>query len=66
MKVDVLKIKSLMLYNQVTQADLAKIMGVTENTLRSRFKNPETFNLEEMNMIIKVLKIENPAEVFFA
>lgn len=65
MQVDVLKIKSIMLYNQVTQADLAKFLGVTDATLRSRFKNPETFNFEEMNKIVSFLKVKNPTEIFF-
>lgn len=66
MKVDVLKIKSIMLYNQVTQADLAESLGMSNNTLRLRFSNPERFSFEEMNEIIKILKIENPSDVFFA
>jgi len=66
MKVDVLKIKSIMLYNQVTQADLAESLGMADATLRSRFANPQKFSFEEMNEIIKILKIENPSDVFFA
>lgn len=66
MQVDVLKLKSLMAYNQVTQADLANALGVSRSTITERFKKPQSFTFEEMNKIIKFLKIENPSIVFFA
>lgn len=65
MNVDVLKIKSLMLYHQLTMSDFASQIGIAEGTLRSRFQNPNKFTQEEMAKISSILHIENPKEIFF-
>ena len=37
--------------------DLAKITGVSERTYKRRKQNPEQFTIEEMNHLIKFLKL---------
>lgn len=48
-----------------TQNDVAKILGITPKTLCLKLKRG-SFGLDEAETLIKKLKIENPADIFFA
>lgn len=66
MKVDILKLKSIMVLREVKQGDIAHVLGLSRSRVSDRFKNPQTFSIEEMNKLIKYLEIDNPSDVFFA
>lgn len=58
------KLKAQMTKNKVTQKELAKKLGMSEWTFRRKLKNDE-FGLLDANIMIDVLHIENPEDVFF-
>ena len=51
--------------NGVTQQALAKEIGISEKTFISRMKRG-AFGTDEAQVIIDVLKISDPASIFFA
>ena len=63
--IDTKQIQHAMLDNDVTQAQLAKEMGIDVTTLRRKLKNG-SFYSTEMDKMIEILNIENPVDVFFA
>lgn len=50
----------------VTKKALANKLGINEITLYRKINNDGYFTRKEINDIIKYLRIENPAEIFFA
>lgn len=58
------RIKSLMVLNNIKVYELADMLGISEPTLRSRFKDGN-FKHREMQILIEVLRIEKPQDVFF-
>ena len=57
-------IKSAMRLHDVNMAELADALALTTKTLRIRF-NTGNWKFEEILIMIDVLKIEKPQEVFF-
>ena len=58
-------LRAEMARHRITQKDLAAAIGISEKTFISRMKKG-AFGTDEANVIINVLKIRNPAEIFFA
>ena len=50
--------------NGMTQKDVAKRLGITENTLSKKIKDG-VFGSDEIKMMIEMLGITNPLHVFF-
>ena len=48
-----------------TQADIAKLLGVSTKTFNSKL-NKGILNSDEIIILIKVLEIQNPSDIFFA
>ena len=48
----------------VTQKDLARLIGMSENSMTNKLSGKRCFTLDEATKIINVLHIENPAEIF--
>jgi len=48
-----------------TQAEVAKLIGISETTMSRRMKNKD-FGIEEAEKLILLLKIQNPQDIFFA
>lgn len=63
--VDVRKLRGRMAEKGFTQKELAMKIGINDKTLGRKMKTG-CFGIDEMNSLIKVLDIENPAEIFFA
>lgn len=51
--------------NGMTQAELAKLIGMSENSLSRKLLGKREFRLSEAIDICNVLKIDNPKEIFF-
>ena len=51
--------------NGLTQKDVAKMIGISEKTFISRM-NRGAFGTDEAEIMIRELKIKNPAKIFFA
>lgn len=50
--------------NGLTLASTAKMIGVSESTFWRKIRN-NSFNLGEADMLIQVLDIKNPGQIFF-
>lgn len=61
--VDVASLKAEMARHDITQKELAKCMGISQRTLYNKFKSG-IFGSDEMEKMIDILKIDNPAAVF--
>lgn len=51
-------LKARKAYLGYENSDLAKIAGVSERTIASRYKNPESFTLEQIYRLCKRLRLE--------
>jgi lambda repressor-like predicted transcriptional regulator len=61
------KLRAQMALHGYTIARLAKEMSVSSRTLSDRLnKSPEKFTQREMENLIKILKIEEPDQIFFS
>lgn len=60
-------LKAQMALNNYTISKLASEIGVTNKTLSVKLNHsPENFTQKEMDAMIRILKIKNPSEIFFA
>ena len=62
--VKVNELRGLMVARGYTQEQLEKKMGISSRTLGTRFKKG-IFQSDEMELLIKILEIKNPAYIFF-
>lgn len=63
--VDVNALKAAWVKKGMTQADVAKGIGMTERTLSNRLKKG-VFGTDEIEALVILLDIENPIAIFFA
>ena len=54
-----------MVENNLTGKNVAKLMHISDKTLYKKLKSG-LFDSEEMYQLIEILKIQNPAEIFFS
>ncbi|HHX67241.1 MAG TPA: DUF739 family protein [Gallicola sp.] len=59
------ELKGRMKAKCLTQADVAKKIGISTKTFNSKL-NRGIFNSNEISKLIEILDIENPNEIFFA
>jgi len=59
------ELKGKMKSKCLTQADVAKKIGISTKTFNSKL-NKGIFNSDEISVLIEVLDIKNPNEIFFA
>lgn len=59
------KLRGIMAQQNMSQSDVAKAIGITPKTFYSKMKKG-VFGSDEMDAMIKLLNIKNPAEIFFA
>lgn len=59
------KLRGLIVEKGLSQSDVALALDINKNTFYRKMKRG-VFNSDEINEMIKLLKIENPAEIFFA
>lgn len=59
------ELRVAMLRKGYTQKQLAKEIGMSEQTLTRKLKKKK-MGLDEADKIIEVLQIDNPAKIFFA
>jgi len=60
------QLKTAMFAKQVTQDELAKEIGVSEQTLNNKLNGRGDFYINEAEKIIAFLELENPNEYFFS
>lgn len=57
-------IKAKMKEKGVTQAEVAKMIGISTNSLSRKMLGKRDFKLSEVRMLCDALSIENRAEIF--
>ena len=58
------ELKAEIVKNNLTQADVAKMIGVTPKTFYTKMKRG-VFGSDEIQIMIKNLNIKNPMDIFF-
>ena len=61
---DVQALKAEMVRNGYTQETLSKELGMTSRTFQNRLKAKD-FGLNEIDIMVSVLKLKNPLSIFF-
>lgn len=59
------ELKGIMKAKCYTQADMAKNLGISLKTFNTKL-NKGVFNSNEIHIMIELMDIENPSEIFFA
>lgn len=59
------ELRGIFAKNKKTQADIAKLIGVTPKTFYMRMQKG-VFGSDEIQIMIDELHIENPMDIFFA
>lgn len=63
--IQVNKLRGIIAENGLSQADVAKEIGITPKTFYGKMKNG-VFGSDEIEVMIKLLNIKDPASIFFA
>jgi len=63
---DKYKLQYIMKKNGISVEDMAKKMGISKSTLYSKMNGRSQFTLAEIQMIIKILDLDSPVDIFFA
>lgn len=60
------EIKGRIVAKGLTQADIAKILGISTKTFNSKLNGKGTLDVNDIEKLIEILDIKNPMEIFFA
>lgn len=63
--IDTSALKGIIVSNEMTQQDVAVHLGMAPKTFYAKMKKG-VFGSDEIEDMIDLLKIDNPAEIFFA
>ena len=59
------KLKGIMAERGVTQADLAKVLGITPQAVSKKLVGQTEMTINEAEKIVVFLEIKNPGHIFF-
>lgn len=60
------KLRAQMALKEISAKDLSKALNINESTFYRKLQNDGCFTRREINTMIQVLEIEDPADIFFA
>lgn len=60
------RFKAALALSGVTMRELAERLDIAESTLHRKIEADGNFTRKEINKIIEILNIDDPAEIFFA
>lgn len=63
--ININRLKGIIVENELSQAKIAKELGMTPKTFYNKMKKG-VFDSDEIEEMIKLLHIDNPTEIFFA
>lgn len=58
------ELRGIIAKNGYSQADVARMLGISQKTFYEKMKK-RIFNLNEAQAMVDFLHIENPADIFF-
>ena len=59
------KLKAKIMENEFTRADVAKMLGISANSLSRKLNGKTEFVLSEVVGLCDILNIDKPCEIFF-
>lgn len=59
------KLKGKMTENRISQDKMAKVLGITVQSLNAKLNGRSQFTLEEVVKITEVLSLKDPVDIFF-
>lgn len=63
---DTLKLKALIVAHGYTQKDIAKMLGLSVQSLNKKIHNKSEFKASEINRLCSILAVEDGTAIFFA
>lgn len=60
------KLRALMIANGYNISSTARKLGISPNTLGKKLSGKSQFNLDEVDKLIRIFHIQDPASIFFA
>ena len=60
------KLRAQMVLKGISAKDLSKALNINESTFYRKLNDDGRFTREEMNIMIQVLEIDDPADIFFS
>ena len=60
------KLRAQMVLKGMSARDVSKVLDINEATFYRKLRNDGSFTRQEINTMIDVLEIEDPADIFFA
>lgn len=60
------KLRAQMVLKGMSAKDVSKVLDINEATFYRKLRNGGSFTRQEINTMIQVLEIEDPADIFFA
>lgn len=58
-------LRGLLIKRGVTQKQAAEIIGISQNTFSRRMRD-ESFGSEEMDALVRALRLDRPEKIFFS
>ncbi len=59
------KLRGIIAEKRLTQTQISKGMDISLQTLNAKLNNRSPWTLEDCRKLIRILDLENPAEIFF-
>lgn len=63
---DTRRLKAKIVESGLTQAQVAKKLGISTTSMNNKIQNKHPFNSSEMFLLCDILHIEDPKPIFFA
>ena len=60
------KLKGKMVERRISQEKMAKLLGITVQSLNAKLNGRSQFTLEEVVRITEILSLQDPVDIFFA
>lgn|GEM_PF-763167 len=62
---DTIVLKQILIGNNLTQAQAAKMLGISVQSFNMKINNKREFTVSEITKMIKIFRIKDPMAIFF-
>lgn len=60
------KLRAKMCEMNYSMENISRLLGIKSSTLYRKMNGKSEFNRAEIEQLVKILKLDNPSEIFFA